>query len=557
MWDGNYTTSDIVQQFHACNYRGSVARHLCWHESSHLGALRKGQITSNIRDFHRVFDNSYTQVGRNYSSTGDIVTGMVADNFTRFEYIKSPTDSHEFHAVGNGESYVQTVYARKTHDLTPWTDRNVTWVLDSCFQEIEFVTERIIFSWCYLDHLPLETHIYLDLHDPNQTTFHTTYAGDGTWFAAWDFFHVNSVDKNAEGDYLISGRHADQIMKIAGPSSPNGLPGAVLWRLGGPSNQFEFRDNFTFSRQHDARFVSTTEEWTWFTVFDNAWEGDAGPLIRSANYSSGKLIAVNNVTMKASLIQEYPHPEGHLCRSGGSVQMLPNKNMFVGWGFNREITEFAHDGTVLFHAHLEMAEGPNVNNYRNFKFQWTGEPAAPPKLLAYARQCAKGVDSPLVAYVSWNGATEVESWHFRVSDTPGHWIDAGIFEKTAFETKAVLSDWFWPRVHVEALDSNGRVLSSTIARTFVPNSAIAADCDAEGCSREEHRTYDAMFSCADDCAMRHRTSSAVAFATLLICIELLSLLASAIIRFTADRSLAMPPGNYAVALLQASEKKAP
>lgn len=39
----------------------------------------------------------------------------------------------------------------------------------------------------------------------------------------WDYFHINSVDKDAGGNYLISARDACAIHKI------NGTDGEIIW----------------------------------------------------------------------------------------------------------------------------------------------------------------------------------------------------------------------------------------------------------------------------------------------------------------------------------------
>jgi len=537
IWDGEHIQADISQQFHACKYKSNKIDHLCWHEASALGALRNGENASSVHDYQRVFDNTYTQVGQNYSSVGEIETAMIMGNFTRMEWVKSAPDSHEFHVVGDGKSFVQAVYYRKHMDLTPWNGHVNDWVLESCFQEVEFITERIIFNWCYLDWLPLETDLYLNL--PNATNFTTKLAGDGSWFGAWDFFHINSIDKNDEGDYLISGRHADQIMKIAGPESALAEPGTPLWRLGGPSNQFEFEPGFNFTRQHHAKFISTTANWTMFSIFDNSWEGEGNETMVSTNSSSAKIIAINNVTMQANCIRTYYHPEGKLGRSGGSVQILPNNNVFVGWGYMRQVTEFHNNGTILMHATLRNDAPWNVNNYRNYKFPWTGRPAKPPTLIAYSKFCGgESTTSPLIAYVSWNGATEVARWRFLISERPGHWIEAGIFEKREFETRAHLADRFYPFVNVEAMDKFGHVIGQVKTSTFVPNMTLVGEqCDYNGCWNGTTVDYPLEYSCAEACWTTHRTDTGLGLICLIIVVEIVAFLYSFIVRREVELSM--------------------
>lgn len=59
-----------------------------------------------------------------------------------------------------------------------------------------------------------------------------------------DLSHINSVDKDTDGDFLISARHVSTIYKIAGLTSPSGLaPGEIIWRLGGKRSSFPIMDS--------------------------------------------------------------------------------------------------------------------------------------------------------------------------------------------------------------------------------------------------------------------------------------------------------------------------
>ena len=57
--------------------------------------------------------------------------------------------------------------------------------------------------------------------------------------------HMNSVDKNDDGDYMISARYTNAIYKISEKD------GSLLWTLGGLNSDFELEKGFNFSRQHD------------------------------------------------------------------------------------------------------------------------------------------------------------------------------------------------------------------------------------------------------------------------------------------------------------------
>jgi hypothetical protein len=361
-------------------------------------------------------------------------------------------------------------------------------------------------------------------HVAGQTNYSEMIGGDATSTAPWDFAHINGIDKilhgASKGDYLVSARHHDTIYKIAGKETLSGSkPGSILWRFGGEGavhKDFEMTSNWTFSREHHISFLgyggpNGTD--LRISLFNNGWDirGKAGFAGRS---SSGQVILLDETSMSATLEHEYVQPNGGLAIAQGGMHVTPaSGNAIIGWGTVPEISEFAQDGTLLFHARFNEA---SARNYRAYKFPWVGKPAWKPKLLAYSQFCAassnaSGTPSPLMAYVSWNGATEVKAWRFHVSTSgkSGPWIPAGTFDKTGFETKANLTGSlftsfarFAPYVSVEALDANGHVIGSQQAETFVPNLSVPAyddACGEEGCEGIEYFAYKAEQSCAGEC----------------------------------------------------------
>ncbi|KAK7422928.1 hypothetical protein QQZ08_009286 [Neonectria magnoliae] len=175
-----------------------------------------------------------------------------------------------------------------------------------------------------------------------------------------------------------------------------------------------------------------------------------------AKFSRGLLVALDTDAMTATLVQDYISPYKVHAVSQGSVQILPNSNVLVGWGHVPAFTEFSHDGEVLYKTHI----GPVhldlfswVKNYRTFKYSWVGRPSTLPNVAMRPKQKA--------LYVSWNGATEVAKW----------WIQSGpessgddfrqhsTIEKTTFDTKIKIPGDSSEFIRVVALDKNGQVLA--------------------------------------------------------------------------------------------------
>lgn len=61
--------------------------------------------------------------------------------------------------------------------------------------------------------------------------------------------HLNAIDKDDQGDYLVTARYTDAVYKVSGQD------GHIIWSLGGTTSSFRL-DGFNFSRPHDARFLS-------------------------------------------------------------------------------------------------------------------------------------------------------------------------------------------------------------------------------------------------------------------------------------------------------------
>ena len=75
-----------------------------------------------------------------------------------------------------------------------------------------------------------------------------------------DWTHANSVERDIDGNIMVSLRHFNEITKI------DYATGNILWRLGGKMNQFTFpNDPVRFTGQHDIRRVSDTS----ISILDN------------------------------------------------------------------------------------------------------------------------------------------------------------------------------------------------------------------------------------------------------------------------------------------------
>ncbi|KAH9822813.1 Arylsulfotransferase (ASST) [Teratosphaeria destructans] len=354
------------------------------------------------------------------------------------------TDKHEFHVVSDNTAVIQ-IYQPVPRDLTEWdASEEQQWIVNAIFQEVDMTTGEMLFEWAKAV-LPI---------NPGQ-------AGSGYNSSdAWDYFHINSVDKNAEGDYLISARDACSVHKISG------IDGSILWRLDGKNSSFTLGENVTFCFQHHARFhpeLKNTAEGDnieIISLYDNSAHGTEdgrGTEVATAPTSSGKIIKLDTEAWTAELVQGFYPPDGLRSKSQGSTQLLPNGNVIVNWGSQGALTEYDSNGKVLFHTYMDSEYlGLGVENYRGFRYNWTGLPNEEPAIIALEN------GESTTIYVSWNGDTETQTWRFfAVTGKYGarRWL--GEAPRASFETSLKVESKHVLHVLAEALDANGKVLRST------------------------------------------------------------------------------------------------
>ncbi|TVY17990.1 hypothetical protein LARI1_G005477, partial [Lachnellula arida] len=359
------------------------------------------------------------------------------------------TDKHEFHIINEETALIQ-IYHPVPWNLTAYgASPEQQWIVDSRFQELDIETGKVLYEWSSLDHVdPSEGYLPLN---PGQ-------AGAGYNSSdAWDYFHINSVDKDAEGNYLISARDANAAYKI------NGQTGEIIWQLSGKSSSFKMGPEVEFAFQHHARFVAKEGDKEIISIYDNSAHGTEdgkGHEVHFYKHSRGKIIEVNTKTWEATIVQAFHPPDGLLSKSQGSTQLLPNGNVMVNWGSEGAMTEFKADGTPIFHTYMDSGFlGLGVENYRGFRYNWTGIPHEAPAIVALKDEKTSSTS----VYVSWNGDTRTKSWRFYdVSDTGRSFL--GESKREGFETVLQLDQSVAVKnVQAEALDAEGTVLIDTAA----------------------------------------------------------------------------------------------
>ena len=317
---------------------------LTWIESK--GVFSTGPTTSIIADRH------YRVIGT--VSAGNGLT----------------EDIHEFHLTREGTALI-LAYNTVPRDLSAVGGPAAGRVTEGVIQEIDIRNNHVVFEWHSLDHIGLD-----ESHAPVPTSA----------AAAWDYFHINSVSVDEDGNLLIGARNTWAAYRIDRHS------GAVIWRLGGTQSDFQLAPGVAFAWQHNPTAV---DDHGLIRIFDN----EAAPPVLP--YSRVIWVRHDDRRKTATLERWFKHPDGLLAGSQGNSQGLDNGDTFVGWGALPRFSEFDADNELIFDAALPAG----YNSYRAWRHEWVGEPDTTPT--ATAQLTATG---GTVVHAVWNGATEVARW---------------------------------------------------------------------------------------------------------------------------------------------------
>jgi hypothetical protein len=343
-------------------------------------------------------------------------------------------DLHDFRITKDGTA-LMTVYQVINKDLADLGKPIFGEIWDCLIQEVNIETGELVFQWRASDHYKVADTI-------------KPIAEDGVIGRAFDFFHLNSIDKDSKGNYLISARFTRSLTYI------NGSDGEVIWIMGGKRNMFQDLSDgkaTDFAYQHDARW---SDDHT-ITMFDNGVD-DGHPNLADTR---GLRLKVDEEKMTAEVVAEYKNPHGIHGISQGSFQTLPNGNGFLGYGNTAAFTEYSHDGKVLCDVHFgaESRFGAGeVQSYRVYKYSWHGWPTNDPEVAILQNDSGKWS-----FYVSWNGATEVKEWVLQGSDSEENnegWVDLERILKEGFETEFDIDSAYPQYIRVLGLDSSFNIL---------------------------------------------------------------------------------------------------
>src|SRR6185437_16230334 len=302
-------------------------------------------------------------------------------------------DLHELQLAPHDVAYI-TAFNPIHCDLSSVQGSRGGAIVDTAIQQIDMKTGLVRWEWHSLDHIGAAES---EVEAPSGAT-------------AWDYFHLNSIDRQPGGDLLISARSTWAGYLLQGGS------GKVLWRLGGNRSSFKMGPGTKMAWQHDGRLLANGE----LTFFDDG----SNPPIHSQ--SRGLRIELDYKAREARLVKAYTHADPPLlAASQGNMQTLANGNALIGYGGVAAISEYAPDGSLVFDAHQPF----DMSFYRAYRFPWGGHPSSPPAVLASFND----TEEETIVHASWNGATDVSSWRLLAGEQPGALKAKAVIPVAGFE----------------------------------------------------------------------------------------------------------------------------
>lgn len=255
------------------------------------------------------------------------------------------TNDHDIAMYTDGHVFLQA-YDRQTIDMTAYGGVPNATVTGLIIQELD-QNRDVVFEWRSWDHF-----LFTDANNYTPLTN-----------ALVDYVHGNTVERDFDGNVLISCRNLDELTKI------DHQTGNIIWRMGGENNQFTFvNDNIPqhFSSQHDLRRLPNGH----ITIYNNG-----NYLIPTI--SSAKEYSLDEANKVATLVWYYEHPDvsGVHVYGGatGNAQRLSNGNTLIDWGLTPSVpgmptlTEVDANKNIVW----EMAfDSFTEKTYRAHKYEW-------------------------------------------------------------------------------------------------------------------------------------------------------------------------------------------
>jgi hypothetical protein len=330
--NGNVVWSKLVpvgqeaSDFRTQTYKGQPV--LTWWQGTGLGGLAQGT------DY--IYNDKYQPI-----ATVNAGNGLSADG-------------HEFLITPQNTALI-LAYTTATADLTSIGGPANQTVIDGVVQEIDIKTGKVLFQWNSADHVP-----YSQSEQPLPASPSTP----------WDWFHINAVKLDTDGNVLIDARNTWTSYKVDRHS------GQIIWQLGGKASRNNFNIQAAPGQILNKAGVITAWQHDFeaqgngiYTFFDNESAGVANTGVDATaqfGFSRAVTVKLDQRTHTATLIGSFNQPEGLTAPSQGNSQRTADGNTVVGWGSLPYFSEFAPNGQLLYNAQFPTG----INSYRAYLLPW-------------------------------------------------------------------------------------------------------------------------------------------------------------------------------------------
>ena len=264
-------------------------------------------------------------------------------------------DAHDFQLLPNGHVLLDGYYKTQM-DASKYVAGGYpnALIAGAIIQELD-ADRNVVFQWRSWDHFTIPTYF-----PP------TAFTNSAAKNPVIDAFHINTAIMDTDGNLLISNFGMD-VWKISRQT------GQIMWRLGGPANQFSFvGESLQQALGHFSGHTLSRLDNGDILIYCNADQ----LATRSSKVYEYRLDEINKV---ATLVWTYAPPTNYYAWHYGSAQRLPNGNTLIGWGganimpgiggsTNQWIpacTEVTPDGTVVFEMRFN---DPKMASYRAYRF---------------------------------------------------------------------------------------------------------------------------------------------------------------------------------------------
>ena len=316
VWFHPIPDGQTAADFRVQRYRGQ--RVLTWWQGTGLGGLASGT------DY--IYNDHYQPI-----ATVNAGNGLTADG-------------HEFLITPQNTALI-LAYTTATADLTSIGGAPNQTVINGVVQEIDIATGKVLFQWNSADHVPFSQSEQPLPSSPSQP---------------WDWFHINAVHFDTDGNLLIDARDTWTTYKVRRHT------GQILWQIGGKASSFALRAapgqeldsaGELFAWQHDPEALGHGI----YTWFDNDSTGN--PLLP---YSRAITVKLDERRRVATLLAADNQPEGLSAASQGNAQSTDDGGLFVGWGSLPYFSQFDRAGRLIYNAQFPAG----VNSYRAYLLPW-------------------------------------------------------------------------------------------------------------------------------------------------------------------------------------------